>query len=141
MRKTILAAASLAALATPVAALADDNRACLRVGFVYNWDVQNDKTLIVEDEWHKKFKVDLMGYCTNLPWHERLAFKSIGGTDLSCLGPGDEVITREFGTGVQRCAIRHISVYTKEMEAADKAAKAAKDAEHHDHDDRDHDNH
>jgi hypothetical protein len=131
MRKTIWAAAALAALASPVAATADDHNACLRVGYVHNWDVQNDRTLIVEDEWRQKYKVDLMGYCSNLPWHERLAFKSIGGTELSCLGPGDEVITREFGTGVQRCVIRHISVYTKEMEAADKAAKAAKD-EHHD---------
>jgi hypothetical protein len=139
MRKTIFAAASLAALMSPVVASADDYNRCLRVGYVHNWDVQNDKTLIVEDEWRQKYRVDLMGYCSNLPWHERLAFRSIGGTELSCLGPGDEVITREFGTGVQRCVIRHITPYTKEMEAADKAAKAAHDQDRDDHDHGDHD--
>ena len=130
MRKAILATAALAALASPVSAGADDSKACLRVGYVRNWDVQNDKTLIVEDDWRKKYKVELMGYCTNLPWHERLAFKSIGGSQLSCLGVGDQVITREFGSGVQRCVIRRITAYTKEMEDADKAAKAAKDDRH-----------
>ena len=64
MRKTILAAAALAIFSflTPQAAWADD-RPCLRVGEIHNWDVQNDRTLIVEDNWRKKFKVQLMGAC------------------------------------------------------------------------------
>jgi hypothetical protein len=127
MHKTILALAVLGAL-LPLTASADDN-ACLRFGYIYNWHVVNDKTLIVEDNWHKKFKVDLMGLCTNLNYHEHLGFKSFGGMRLSCITPGDEVITRDFGTGPGHCAITHITAYTPAMEAADKAAKAD---QHHD---------
>lgn len=130
MRKTILAVAALAAL-SPQAALAAKD--CLRVGYVRNWHALDDRTLIVEDDWRKKFKLQLIGYCTNLSWHERLAFKSFGGTGLSCLTPGDEIITREFGTGPQHCAIRHIDEYTPEMEKADKAAAEAAKYGHGDH--------
>jgi hypothetical protein len=127
MRKTILTVAALAALSPQAASAYGD---CLRVGYVHNWTAKDDRTLIVEDDWRKKFKLQLMGYCTNLPWHERLAFKAFGGTELSCLTPGDEVITREFGTGVQRCVIRHIDEYTPDMEKADKAAAEAAKYEH-----------
>src|SRR5215469_1182502 len=113
MRKTLLAAAALAALAPQVVFASQD---CLRVGYIHNWKVVNDRTLIIEDNRRKKFKVQLMGFCSNLPWHERLAFKSFGGTELSCLTPGDQVITHDFGTGPQRCAIRHIIEFTPNWE-------------------------
>jgi hypothetical protein len=130
MCKLILAAAALGML-FPLSASADDS-ACLRYGYIYNWHVVNDKTLIVEDNWHKKFKVHLIGVCSDLDYHERLGFKSPGGMALSCLSPGDEVITRDFGTGFrQHCAITHIEAYTPDMEKADKAAEAAKHADNH----------
>jgi hypothetical protein len=124
MKKTLLIAAALAALA-PSAALAD-GRPCLREGFIYSWNAINDKTLIVEDQSHVKFRLGLMGVCSDLKFHERLAFKAVGGMELSCLSTGDEVITREFGTGERLpCAITKVEYYTPEMQAADKAAEAA----------------
>lgn len=128
MRKALLAFAFLTSAIAATPAMAD--RACLRFGYIWNWNALDRRTLIVEDQWHKKFKLGLIGICDNIRFHERLAFKSRGSLALSCLSPGDEVITREFGPGPgpQRCAITSIQAYTPEMEAADKAAaRAAKE--------------
>ena len=128
MKKALLLAAALAALA-PNTALAE--RPCLEFGYIYNWTALNDRTLIVEDYYHRKYKMSLIGVCYNLKFHERLAFKSPGALALTCLSPGDEVITRDFGTGFSRCAITHIDYYTPEMERADRAAAdAAKEQRH-----------
>jgi hypothetical protein len=103
-------------------------RPCLRVGEIYNWNALNDRTLVVEDDFHKKFKLQLIGVCSNLKFHEALAFRSIGGLAISCLEPGDQVIERDFATGPERCSITKIDAYTPDMEKADKAAaQAAKD--------------
>jgi hypothetical protein len=126
MKKTLLAAAAiLTVLAGPALA---QQRACLRIGEIYNWNALDDKTLIVEDNWHKKFKLRLIGTCYNLKFHEALAFKSRGSLGISCLSPGDTVIQRDFAMGASRCAITSIDYYTPEEEAADKAAAAAKKA-------------
>jgi hypothetical protein len=126
MKRALLAAAAfLAALSAPASA---QQRACLRVGEIYNWNAVNDKTLIVEDNWHKKFKLSLIGTCYNLKFHEALAFRAIGGLEISCLSPGDQVIQRDFATGGSRCSITAIDYYTPQEEAADKAAAAARKA-------------
>jgi hypothetical protein len=117
-------AALVAASATPAWA---DN-ACLQFGYIRNWTALNDRTLIVEDDARKKFKLKLIGVCSDLDYHEQLAFKSRGSLSISCLSPGDQVITRGFGIGPERCAITSIQNYTPEMEQMDKAAaKAAKE--------------
>jgi len=110
-----------AVLSTP--ALADPT--CLEFGRIYNWKALDNKTLIVEDNWHHKYKLSLMGYCPNLTWKERVSFRSIGGTELSCMTKGDEVDVRDIGIPA-RCPITNIVPYTLEMEKADKAAAAAK---------------
>jgi hypothetical protein len=126
MKKTLLVAgAILTVLAGPALA---QQRACLRIGEIYNWNALDDKTLIVEDNWHKKFKLRLIGTCYNLKFHEALAFRSRGSLGISCLDPGDSVIQRDFAMGASRCAITSIDYYTPEEEAADKAAAAAKKA-------------
>jgi hypothetical protein len=126
MKRALLAAAALVAVfSAPVSA---QQRACLRVGEIYNWNAVNDKTLIVEDNWHKKFKLSLIGTCYNLKFHEALAFRAIGGLEISCLSPGDQVIQRDFPMGASRCSITAIDYYTAQEEAADKAAAAAKKA-------------
>jgi hypothetical protein len=114
-----LAVAALAA--TPVLAAPS----CLRLGQIYSWNALDNKTLIVEDNWHQKFKLSLMGYCQNLTFKERIGFKAFGGTQLSCLSKGDDILVRNPGFP-QRCPIIDIVPYTPQMEAADKAAKAAK---------------
>ena len=126
MKKVVLAAAAVLTLVTSPALA--QQRACLRIGDIYNWNALDDKTLIVEDNWHKKFKLKLIGTCYGLKFHERLAFKSNGALAISCLSPGDSVIQRDFAMGASRCAITSIDNYTPDMEAADKAAAAAKKA-------------
>ncbi len=131
MRKTVLAAAALAALGC-VSAAAQPRptesapRACLRFGEIYSWNAPDNYTLIVEDNLHKKFKVRLMSYCPNVTFKERVGFRSPGSMDLSCMSPGDDVIVNQFGAGPQRCPISSITAYTPAMEKADKAAAAAK---------------
>ena len=125
MKKALLLAAALVALA-PAAAAAD--RPCLEFGWIYSWKDINDKTLIVEDYNHRKYRLSLIGTCYNLRYYQQLGFKSRGALSLTCLAPGDEVIQRDYGFGGfgGRCAITHIDYYTPEMEAADRAAAKEK---------------
>ncbi len=124
--KTKLLAAMGATIFLSTPALAE--RSCLMIGQIYNWNAPNDKTLIVEDNWHQKFKVSLMVPCQNLTFKERVGFKSFGGTQLSCLSKGDDVFVRDPGFP-QRCPIVDIVPYTVQMEQADKAAAAAAKAQ------------
>lgn len=123
--KSIALAAGFAALLV-TSALASPG--CLELIRVYSWHVIDNKTLIVEDDLHEKFKVSLMGYCPALPYNETLGFKVIGGSQLSCISKGDEIISREHPLGAFHCPITNIVPYTPEMEKADKAAAAAKAA-------------
>ena len=124
MKKTFVAAALAALFATPT--LADSS--CLELVRVWNWNVLDNKTLVVEDEIHQKFKLTLMGYCPNLTFKERLGFRVIGGSGLSCISRGDEVISRDIGMNYH-CPITQITPYTADMEKADKAVAAAKAAQ------------
>jgi hypothetical protein len=102
---------------------------CLQIGQIYSWNAPDNKTLIVEDNWHQKWKLSLMGPCINLTFKERVGFQSIGGFGgLTCLSKGDNVLVRNPGFP-QRCPIVNIVPYTPQMEAADKAAAAAKKAQ------------
>jgi hypothetical protein len=129
MRTQILAALGMvAAMAATTPALAD-GPSCLEIGQIWNWNAPDNKTLIVEDNWHNKFKLGLMAPCQNLSFKERVGFKTIGGfSQLSCLSRGDEVIVHDIGIG-QTCPITSIVPYTPAMEQADKAAAAAKKAQ------------
>jgi hypothetical protein len=124
MKKALFIAAALVALAPSLASA--DERPCLREENIYNWNAINDKTLIVEDSFHKKYRLGLIGVCSNLTFHEHLEFQAIGGDRMTCLSMGDQVITRDYAMGPEHCAITKIEYYTPQMEAADKAAAAAK---------------
>ena len=125
--KTYLAIAALAlALAAGQARAAG---MCLREANIYNWNAPNDRTVIVEDDFHNKYKLTLMSPCINLQYKLRLGFRTFGGTGLSCVSRGDEVIASS-PIGPQRCPITKIEPYTPEMEKADKAAAAEKKSGH-----------
>ena len=126
--KMLLAAGLLSALAMPASAdeaKPADSQVCPRIGQILNWNAPDDHTLIVEDYSHQKFKLTLMGTCTGLNFRQTVGFKSVGGSELSCLTPGDYVFTHVMAMH-QHCPIKTIEVYTPEMEKADKAAKDAK---------------
>lgn len=126
MRKHILfAVAGLVAAASP--ALASPR--CLEYGQIYNFHALDTKTLIVEDNFHNKFKLSLMGACPTLPFKEGIGFQSFGPhMALTCVSAGDNIVTRDAGVG-QRCPIGKIEPYTADMQKADAAAAAAKKAE------------
>lgn len=100
-------------------------QACLQVGRVWNWYAPDNRTLIVEDNVHKKYKLELLGFCPGLKFTQHLGFRSIGGFEISCLTPGDTVFFHDTGMAT-RCSISKISAYTPEMEKADKAAREKK---------------
>lgn len=124
MKTSLLACAALAIVLSATGP-ASAQRSCLRVGDIWNWNAVNDRTLIVEDNLHQKFKVRLIGTCYSLRFKERLAFRSVGGMALTCLGSGDQVIARDRGGLSNRCSITKVEPYTAEMERADKDAAAA----------------
>ncbi len=110
----------LVALASVLVTPAIADSPCLMMGNIYSWNARNNKTLIVEDIQHHKFKVSLMGSCPNLPFKLHLGFQSVGGTELSCLEKGDYIIDRDFREHY-RCPIMEIDPYTSEMEKVDHA--------------------
>lgn len=107
MKRTILLAAGLAAfIAGPAAAQSNE---CLRLDRILNWHVVNDRTMIVEDESHRQFRLDMLGTCPELAWQERIGFKVVGGTELSCITRGDQILTRGPGS-LGPCSIRSITL-------------------------------
>jgi hypothetical protein len=126
MKKLFLIAASLAVLA---GAPAQASPSCLQIGQIYTWKTLNDKTLVIEDEFHNRFRATLLGVCPGLGFKERVGFKSLGSTRMSCLSVGDDVVIRNVGTGPQTCPIRELVPYTAELEKADMDAAAAKKAD------------
>jgi hypothetical protein len=126
--KTKLAFAALAL--TIVSSQAFAAGACLRQIDIYNWNALNDTTVVVEDDFHAKFKLMLMTPCLQMQYHERLGFKTFGGSALACVSRGDEIVSGS-PIGPQHCPISKIEAYTADMEKADKdAAAAAKAAAH-----------
>lgn len=121
MKMVIPAALALGTLAgLPAAA----DTGCLQIGRVWSFHPLDDKTLIVEDELHQKFKVGVAGYCPRLPLKLTLGFKSASGiSGLDCVRKGDTVISRDVGTNYT-CPVMSIVPYTPAMEKTDKVNAA-----------------
>lgn len=141
MKTSLLLAAALAAgVALPALAQTGEqppdgwnsnepsHQRCLQIGRIWSWRAPDNRTLIVENDTHEKYKVDLLGYCPSLTFKQTLAFKSIGGVGLSCITPGDIVFFHDVGMET-RCVISKVSAYTPQMEKADKAAREQRDHE------------
>jgi hypothetical protein len=122
MKKAVLSLCAFGFFATSAQA----ETACLQVGRIWSWRPVDKKTLIVEDELHRKFELGLAGYCPALPYKLSLEFKSSGGiSGLDCVRKGDTVISHDIGIPYN-CTIMSVVPYTPAMEQADKAAAATK---------------
>ena len=108
MKRMPLVAAGFVVLASSSAFA---GKPCLRVGYIHNWEAVNDKTVIVEDDWRKKFRLSLIGVCNDLKYHYVLSFRAIGVTNLSCLEVGDQVISHEMGIGGEPCTVTQIEAF------------------------------
>lgn len=124
MKKTMLLAAATLLSATPASA----QPACLQFGQIWSFNAPDNKTLIVEDNFHRKFKVSMFGTCIGLTFKENVGFQSRGSMSLSCMSAGDNIVVNQSGLGKQTCPIKSIVAYTPEMQKADEAAAAAKKA-------------
>jgi hypothetical protein len=114
MRKWVLIAA-LAATSTP--AWAGDP--CIRHDDIHNWIPVNDKTILVEDHWHHRAMLKLIGTCSDLGFHESLAIQShTEGFGIACIERGDTITTRNSGLH-GKCAIVSILPYNGSMNRKD----------------------
>lgn len=125
MRKFGLVAGVAVLLAVASPSFGQSTTTCLRQVDIDSFNAPNDTTLIVQTIQHNKFKISLLGTCQSLTFKEGLAFKSFGGTQLSCISAGDSIIERNVGTGRQDCPIKKVEPYTAAMQKADMDAKAA----------------
>jgi hypothetical protein len=111
-------------LACLVSAPAMADRSCLVIRQVYNWDVVDPQTLVVENIAHDKFKVTLTGPCPHIEYNLGVGFKSFANTSLDCLRRGDQIVHNGVGLG-NTCPIKSVEPYTPAMQKADQAAAAA----------------
>ncbi|MGD0144201.1 MAG: DUF6491 family protein [Rhizomicrobium sp.] len=102
--------------------------ACLVIKQIYNWDVIDRQTLIVEDIFHHKFKVGLNGPCPRIDFDMGAGFKSFGNTDLDCLRRGDQVVHNGAGMG-NTCFIRSVEPYVPGKPQAAQAAPQQQDGQ------------
>ncbi|HEX3429428.1 MAG TPA: DUF6491 family protein [Rhizomicrobium sp.] len=120
MKTIVPAAVALLMLALPARA----DTACLQIGRIWSFKPLDNKTLVVEDELHRKFKVALTGYCPRLPFKLNLGFKSASGINgLDCVEKGDDVISQDVGMNYT-CPVMSVIPYTAAMEKSDRAKAA-----------------
>ncbi len=88
---------------------------------IYGWKAApGNRSLIVTDDLHRKFRLTFTGICVDLLWQNRLEFEPFAPSRLSCLAPGDRITTRDIeGRIGGTCPIARIETYTPEMEKAD----------------------
>jgi hypothetical protein len=122
MKKPLLAILALTIVTSPAFAQRD----CLRTADIRDWRaIDNNRTLLVEDSWRNQFRLSLIGNCSNLRFRNSVAFRSRGGSRLSCLVPGDTIITRDRMMGNSRCAITRIERISTGTERRSRRSAAA----------------
>jgi hypothetical protein len=108
-------------VALALAMSANSHTGCLQIGRIWSWKAIDNKTLIVEDELHQKFRLALIGYCPRLPIKLNIGIKSTSGVNgLACVRRGDTVISQDVGAHYS-CPVSAVLPYTPEMEKADKS--------------------
>lgn len=120
-----------AAAAVMVTGLAYAKEPCLQRSMIGGWGARDSHTLVVDDNFGKKYLLTVAGWCQDLEFGMGLSIHSTFGNAASCISRGDWVVPH--GGGVipargARCTITKIELYTKEMEKAYRDAKAAKKA-------------
>jgi hypothetical protein len=121
MKKTFLLALAFTGIAT--SALARP-AVCIRQDDISNWTSLNDKQIVLENYQHQKALLKLIGTCSGFKFTDRLEIRSPGAMGISCISPGDDIVTRQSGFH-GRCSVVSIEPYT---------GPAAHGGDHHDHD-------
>ena len=112
-----LAACALIPTMVPAAA---QNGPCLRQIDMYSFSaVPGNRSLVVEDRRHQRYRLNFQGICNGLQFKLGLAFKTFANTNLTCLSRGDQVIQRD-PIGPSRCIIRDIQYQTPDQDRMDR---------------------
>jgi hypothetical protein len=100
---------ALVALHAPFASAQNtrDERACLQNNRIYGWTVVNERALIVNDLYGRRFSVDLTSGCVGLT-NATLALHFITATNLGCLMHGDRISFRAPALGPMSCFVRDV---------------------------------
>ncbi len=104
-------------------AMAAPEQVCLRQIDMYSFDaVPGNRSLVVEDQRHRRYRINFVGICSGLQFKMGLRFKTFGNSNLTCLSRGDQVLQHD---PVMRtpCIIKDIQLQTPDMDRADLAAK------------------
>jgi hypothetical protein len=121
----LLFAAAPAMAQMPAPAPVPSEPACLRQGYIYDFqNVPGNRSLVVIDRARKRYRLNFMGVCYNLQYHLGLGFKTHGVGTLSCVAKGDSVVMRD-AVGPNWCVIKDIQYQTPVLDQTDAAAAAA----------------
>jgi len=99
---------------------------CLRQVDIYSFNpVPGNRSLIVEDRAHKRYRVNFNGICTGLQFNLGVGFKTRGVGTLACLSRGDSILRRD-PVGPRECFVQSVEWQTPALDKADAEARAAR---------------
>ena len=84
-----------------------EEQACLQNNRIYTWTVVNERGLIVNDIYGRRFSVDLSSGCVGLT-NATLALRFITKTNLGCLVRGDRISFRAPVLGPMSCFVNDV---------------------------------
>ena len=134
MRKLLLATAAIGLLAAiPAAAQPMRGLPCIRQTDIRNFHSDDNKTLILENGRHQRVMARLMGICPGLNYAFNIRIKTFGGSELSCISRGDQVLVNDAGFR-GKCVITQLTAYDGPMSDRNRHDR------YHDRDNDRHDN-
>ena len=98
---------ALIALNAPSASAQNTRDACLQNNRIYGWIVVNERALIVNDIYGRRFGVDLSSGCVGLT-NATLALRFLTTTNLGCLMRGDRISFQAPVLGPMSCFVNDV---------------------------------
>lgn len=122
----LVTTAVLAQQARPVQPPMRDDRSCLQVDRVENWNIVNSSTMVVTDKAKHAFRVGLSGNCAPSHFYDQVIFRPLASSSIGCVASGDRVNLSARNGQVERCVIRSVTIYTDAQRRIDeRTARAA----------------
>jgi len=84
-----------------------EQQACLQNNRIYGWIVVNERALIVNDIYGRRFSVDLSSGCVGLT-NATLALRFLPPTNLGCLMRGDRISFQALVLGPMSCFVNDV---------------------------------